>query len=76
MSEPPGKPYFIYSGVYMLIPLSVTLQIFSPISVGYLFILCMVSFAVPKILSLIRTHLFIFVFISIILESGSKKILL
>ena len=58
-------------------PLSVTLfaNIFSH-SVGYLFILFMVSFAVPKILSLIRTHLFIFVFISIILENGSKKILL
>ena len=44
--------------------------------VGYLFILFMVSFAVQNLLSLIRSHLFIFVFIFIILEGGSKKILL
>ena len=31
--------------------------------VGYLFILSMVSFAVQKLLSLIRFHLFIFAFI-------------
>ena len=36
----------------------------------------MVSFAVQKLLSLIRSHLFIFVFISIILGDGLKKILL
>ena len=41
-----------------------------------LFILFMVSFAVQKLLSLIRPHLFIFVFISIILIDGSKKILI
>ena len=45
-------------------------------SVGCLFILFVVSFAVQKLLSLIRYHLFIFVFISIILGDGSKKILL
>ena len=46
-------------------PLSVTLfaNIFSH-SVGYLFILLMVSFAVQKLLSLIRSHLFIFAYIS------------
>ena len=33
-------------------------------SVGYLFILFMVSFAVQKLLSLIRSHLFIFAFVS------------
>ena len=38
--------------------------------------MCIVSFAVQKLLSLIRPHLFIFVFISITLGSGSKKILL
>ena len=45
-------------------PLSVALfaNIFSH-SEGCLFILFMVSFAVQKILSLIRSHLFVFVFI-------------
>ena len=41
-----------------------------------LFILFMVSFAMQKLLSLIRSHLFIFVFIFITLGGGSKKILL
>ena len=41
-----------------------------------LFILFMVSFAVQKLLSLIRPHLFIFVFIFITLGGGSKQILL
>ena len=45
-------------------------------SEGCLFILFMVSFAVQKLLSLIRSHLFIFVFIFITLGGGSKKILL
>ena len=36
----------------------------------------MVSFAVQKLLSLIRSHLFIFVFISLTLGDGLKKILL
>ena len=35
-----------------------------------------VSFAVQNLLSLIRSHLFIFVFISITLGSGSKRIML
>ena len=43
---------------------------------GYLFILLMVSFAVQKLLSLIRSYLFISVFIFIILGGGSKKVLL
>ena len=51
------------------------LQIFSPI-LWVLFVLSMVSFAVQKLLSLIRSHLFIFVFIFIILGGGSEKILL
>ena len=38
-----------------------------------LFILFMVSFAVQKLLSLIRSHLFIFAFISITLGDRSKK---
>ena len=36
----------------------------------------MVSFVVQKLLSFIRPHLFIFVFISISLGGGSKRILL
>ena len=42
-------------------------------SLGCHFILFRVSFAVQKLLSLIRSHLFIFVFISIALGDGSKK---
>ena len=49
------------------------LQIFSPILLVVLF---MVSFAVQKLLSFIRSHLFICVFISISLGGGSKRILL
>ena len=45
-------------------------------SVGCLFILLMVSFAVQKLLSLIRSHLFIFAFVSFALGDRSKKILL
>ena len=45
-------------------------------SEGCLFVLFMVSFAVQKLLSYIRYRLFIFVFISITLGGGSKKILL
>ena len=58
-------------------PLSVAsfADIFS-LSVGCFFILFMVSFAVQKVLSLIRSHLFIFVFIFITLGGGYRKILL
>ena len=45
-------------------------------SVGCLFILYMVSFALQKLLSLVRSHLFILVFISITLGDAFKKILL
>ena len=41
-----------------------------------LLVLFMVSFAVQKLLSFIRTHLFIFVCTSISLGGGSKRILL
>ena len=44
-------------------------------SVGCLFVLFMVFFAVRKLLSLIRSH-FIFAFISFALGDRSKKILL
>ena len=40
------------------------------------FVLLKVSFAVQKLLSLIRSYLFSFVFIFITQECGSKKILL
>ena len=44
--------------------------------VGCLFILFMVSFAVQKLISLIRSHLFIFAFISIVLGDSPKEALL
>ena len=55
-------------------PLSVAsfANIFSH-SEGCLFILFMVSFAVKKLLNLIRSHLFIFVFIFITLGGVIKK---
>jgi len=40
-------------------------------SEGFLFILLIVSFAVQKLLSLIKSHLFTFVFISFTLGGGS-----
>uniref|UniRef100_A0A8C9B8K2 Uncharacterized protein n=1 Tax=Phocoena sinus TaxID=42100 RepID=A0A8C9B8K2_PHOSS len=71
--------FLILSCLYILEtnPLSVALfaNIFSH-SEGCLFVLFLVSFAVQKLLSFIRSHLFIFVFISISLGGGSKKILL
>ena len=39
-------------------------------SVGCLFIFLMISFAVQKLLSLIRSHLFIFLFISMTVGDG------
>ena len=42
-------------------------------SVGCLLISSMVFFAVQKLLSLIRSHLFIFAFISFILGEGATK---
>ena len=45
-------------------------------SEGYLFVLFIVFFAVQKLLSFIRSHLFIFVLISIFLGGGLKMILL
>ena len=44
--------------------------------VGRLFILLRVSFAVQKLLSLIKSHLFIFVFTVVTLRGGSEKMLL
>ena len=45
-------------------------------SEGRLFTLLIVSFVVRKLLSLIRSHLFIFAFVSITLGGGSERILL
>ena len=53
-------------------PLSVvSLAIIFPHSEGCLFTLLIVSFAVQKLLGLIRSHLFTFVFISVTLGDGS-----
>jgi len=52
-------------------PLSVSFAIIFSHSEGCLFTLLIVSFAVQKLLSLIRSHLFTFDFISITLEGGS-----
>ena len=62
---------FLY--IVEMMPLSVALftNIFSQ-SVGYLFILFMVFFAMQNIVSLIRSHLFTFVFASIALGDWSK----
>ena len=58
-------------------PLSVAsfTNIFSH-SEGYLLVLFKLSFAGQKPLSFIRSHLFIFVFISLSLGGGSKRIFL
>ena len=57
-------------------PLSVSFAIIFSHSECCLFSLLIVSFAVQKPLSLIRSHLFTFVFISITLGGGSQRILL
>ena len=44
-------------------------------SLGCLFVLLMVSFAVQKLISFMRSHLFIFAFISIALGDRPKKTL-
>ena len=45
-------------------------------SEGCFFTLLMVSFTVQKLFSLIRSHVFIFAFISVTLGGGSQRILL
>ena len=62
--------------IFKINPLLVTsfANIFS-LSLGYLFILFMVSFAVPKLISLVRSRLFIFAFIPIALGDWPKKTL-
>ena len=56
--------------IYKINPLSVSFAIIFSHSDGCLFILFIVSFAVQKLLSLIRSHLFTLVFISITLGGG------
>ena len=63
--------------IFEINSLSVVLfAIILSLSDGYLFTVLLVSFIVQKLLSLIRSHLFIFVFISITLEGRSQRILL
>ena len=57
------------------LPVTLFTNIFSH-SVGCLFVLFRVYFAVQKLLSLIKSHLFIFVFIVITLGGGSERMLL
>ena len=57
------------------LPFALFTNVFSH-SVGYCLVLFMVSLLCKKVLGLIRSHLFIFVFISITLGEGSRKTLL
>ena len=64
--------YMSYLCILEINPLSVvSFAIIFSRSEGCPFTLLMVSFAVQKLLSLIRSHLFTFVFISFTLEGGS-----
>jgi len=45
-------------------------------SVGCLLVLSVVYFAVQKLLNLIRSHLFIFAYVSFALGNGSKKVMM
>ena len=63
---------FVYFGDN---PFLVFLKNFFSHSVGSLFVLFVVSFGVQNLLSLIRSNLFIFVFIFITLGGGSKILL-
>ena len=78
-------PFLIGSFVFLLLSCLYILEI-NPLSVvsvsiifshseGCLFTLFIVSFALQKLLSVIRSHLFIFVFISFSLGGGSKRML-
>ena len=61
--------------IFEINPLSVvSFAIIFSHSEGCLFTLLIVSFAVQKVFSLIRSHLFTFVFISITLEISSRKL--
>ena len=67
------------SCLYILEIKSLSIVLFAIIfshSEGFLFTYLIVFFVVQKLINLIRSHLFIFVFISITLGGGSKRILL
>ena len=67
-----GMSYMSYLYILEINTLSVvSFAIIFSHSKGCLFTLLIVSFAVQKLLSLIRSHLFTFVFISVTLEGGS-----
>ena len=71
--------YWILWGVCVFFKLSPHwlhhLQIFSPSLWGCLFILFVVPFALWKLINLIRSHMFIFTFASIVLGDWPKKML-
>ena len=64
----------LFFDINLLLPISFA-NIFSQ-SIGCLFVLSLVSFALQKLLYLIRSHLFIFVSISFAIGHRSKKTLL
>ena len=66
---------YLYILEINLLPVALFANIFSR-SEGCLFILFTVSFAVQKLLNLIRSYFFHFIFISITLDGRSKRILL
>ena len=69
--------YMSYLYILEINPLSVvSFPIIVSHSKGCLFTLLIVSFAVQKLLSSIRSHLFTFVFIFLTLGGGSQRILL
>ena len=57
--------------IFEINPLLLHLSVIFSHSEGCLFTLLIVSFAVQKLLSFIRSHLFIFAFVSNILGCGS-----
>lgn len=61
-----------YCRFWKLIPCQIIYKYFLPLC-GLSLLLFMVPFAVQKLLRLIRSHLFIFIFISIILGDNLKK---
>ena len=68
--------YLCILEINLLSVVSFAIIFFRQHSEGSLFSLLSVSFAVQKLLSLVRSHLFTFAFISITLGGGSHRILL
>ena len=65
--------HIIYAYMYILIPYVHIIGKYFSFLVGCLFVLLMVSFLMLKCLNLIRSRLFIFVFISFTLGNKAKK---